>query len=235
MSTTTVTSSEPEARARVWRAARGDGRDSQTSPSLARRPRIDSDPADGDDAPEPACFSLAALLRDLRPHAELDLRTLTYHLRQCDATAADGYCHAAINEARSFLEALIVNIVHAAQRDAARAGAGENGRDRSQNGTAFRTYRRYLLETGFIDADENDLLQYVYSVASAKGGHHGVTDEAWTRLARRIVFATGQYLLQRYAAWKHNSRPVTPPPKGSAPPSRRRWLPRAIRTLICKS
>ena len=187
-----------------------------------------------DDAPEPTCFSLAALLHDLRPHAELDLRTLAYHLRQCDATAAVGYCHAAINEARSFLEALVVSIVHAAQRDAARAGASENGRERSQNGTAFRTYRRYLLEAGFIDADENDLLQYVYSVASAKGGHHGVTDEAWTRLARRIVFATGQYLLHRYAAWKHNGRPVAPPPGNRPPPPRRRWLPRVIGALLCK-
>ena len=180
------------------------------------------------DGPEPPCFSLAALLDDLRPHGELDLRTLAYHLRQCDATAADGYCHAAINEARSFLEALVVNMVLAVQRDAAAAHAGKNGRDRSQRGAAFRTHRRYLLEAGFLDTEENELLQWVYSVASAKGSHHGVTDEAWTRLARRIVLATAQHLLQRYTAWKHNARPIASPPK----PPRRHWLPRAIRRLI---
>jgi len=186
------------------------------------------------DAPKPPCFSLAALLRDLWAHPELDLRTLAYHLRQSDATAADGYCHAAINEARSFLEALVVSIVHAVRRDAEERDADSALRDRSQNGTAFRTYRRYLLEAGFTDPDENDLLQYVYSVASAKGSHHGVTDEAWTRLARRIVFAAGQYLLQRYAAWKHNGWPVAPPPGRQPPPSRRRWLGRVVRCLAGK-
>jgi hypothetical protein len=39
-----------------------------------------------------------------------------------------------------------------------------------------------LLATGFANTDQNDLLQYAYRVASAKGDHHGVTDEPWTRL-----------------------------------------------------
>ncbi len=182
--------------------------------------------------PQPPCFSLGALLDDLRRHPEFDLETLAYHLRQSDATAADGYWHAAINEARSFLEALVVSIVHAVQRDAAGADADTALRDRSQNSTAFRTYRRNLLEAGFIDADESDLLQYVYSVASAKGSHHGVADEPWSRLARRVVFATAQYLLQRYAAWKHQGRPVPTSPGRRSSPARRRWLPRGIERLI---
>ncbi len=39
---------------------------------------------------QPPCFSLAALIGDLRPHPELDLDTLAYHLTQSDATAAEG-------------------------------------------------------------------------------------------------------------------------------------------------
>ena len=186
------------------------------------------------DAPEPVCFSLAALLDDLRLHAELDVRTLAYHLRQSDATAADGYCHAAINEARSFLEALVVSIVHAVERDTEAQGADGNGRSGGHTGTAFRTYRRQLVEAGFLDADENTLLQYVYSVASAKGSHHGVTDEAWTRLARRIVFAAAQYLLVRYAAWKHHGRQVAPPPGNRRPRSRGGRLTRALGVLLGK-
>jgi len=220
---------------RARRASEGlahDGRESRTppdgNPSLALRARTESGP---DQSGQPPCFSLAALLGDLGRHPELDLDTLAYHLRQSDATPADGYCHAAINEARSFLEALVVSIVHAVRRDAALGDSDSALRDRSQNGTAFRTYRRYLLESGFIDADENDLLQYVYSVASAKGSHHGVTDEAWARLARRMVFTTGQYVMQRYAGWRHNGRPTAPPERQPASP-RRRWLPRAIRRLI---
>ncbi|GAG12161.1 unnamed protein product, partial [marine sediment metagenome] len=99
----------------------------------------------------------------------------------------------------------------------------------------FRCYRRSLLEAGFIDADENDLLQYVYGVASAKGSHHGVTDEAWSRLARRMVFTTAQYVLQRYAAWKHNG-PTRAPPASASPDASRndprsRWLGRILRWL----
>ncbi len=201
------------------------------------------EPGETGHAPQPPCFSLVTLLHDLQPHAELDLGTLAYHLQQSDATAADGYCHAAINEARSFLEALVVNIVHAAQRDARNRdaddgapNAGCNGiRSGGRNGTAFRHYRKYLLDIGLIDLDENELLQFVYSVASAKGSHPGVTDELWTRLARRIVFAAGQYVVQRYAAWKHNSGHVASPADKPTPPRRRwlasrRWLARLIAT-----
>ncbi len=184
-------------------------------------------PADGD-TPEPPCLSLAALLRDLRRHDELDLRTLAYHLTQSDATAAEGYWHAAINEARSFLEALLVNILHAVRPDP----PDKSHNNGSANGTPFRCYRRSLLEAGFIDAHENDLLQYVYGVASAKGSHHGVTNEAWSRLARRMVFTTGQYMIEHYAAWKDGERPR--PPAGPPVPcasrrgSWRGWLARVV-------
>ena len=57
------------------------------------------------------CFVLHTLLADVARHEELDLDTLTYHVQQSDATAADGYWHASINEARSFLEALLVGIL----------------------------------------------------------------------------------------------------------------------------
>ncbi len=182
--------------------------------------KIDAAPARDGDAPEPPCFSLAALLADLRRHPELDLDTLAYHLTQSDATAAEGYWHAAINEARSFLEALVVSILHAVRPDPPEK-SHNNG---SANGTPFRCYRRSLLEAGFIDAHENDLLQYVYGVASAKGSHHGVTNEAWSRLARRMVFTTGQYVIQHYEAWKSAPRALLRSPDAQPPVSHKsRW------------
>ena|GEM_PF-2244375 len=171
------------------------------------------------DATRVVCFSLTGLLGDLRGHLELDLETLGYHLRQSDATAAEGYWHAAINEARSFLEALVVGILVAVERqaesadvDGSKPAAGNGSKNRSgngngsTNGTPFRCYRRRLVEAGFLDAHENELLQYVYGVSSAKGSHHGVTDEAWSRLARRMVWTAGQYVIHRYAAWKRAGR-----------------------------
>ncbi len=156
------------------------------------RPKEQSDPPGAK-----PCFTLSTLLADVAGHEELDLDTLTYHVRQSDATAAEGYWHASINEARSFLEALLVGMVCSVCVEPA-----DKQKSTSRNGTPFRCYRRRLVEAGFLDADENDLLQYVYSVASAKGSHHGVTDEAWTRLARRMVWTAGQYLLTRYEVWK---------------------------------
>ncbi len=86
--------------------------------SVLTRQRVSGDgvePREADESPQVPCFALAGLLGDLGQHPELDLDTLTYHVRQSDATAADGYWHASINEARSFLEALIVSIAVARQ------------------------------------------------------------------------------------------------------------------------
>ncbi|MCH7908651.1 MAG: hypothetical protein IIB38_03435 [Candidatus Hydrogenedentes bacterium] len=178
------------------------GRDARVAMSrLVENGRTD-DHRGGRDAPCDASdvkpsFVLSTLLADVASHEELDLDTLTYHARQSDATAADGYWHASINEARSFLEALVVGMLRRVYVE-----PEDEYKNTSRGGTPFRCYRRRLMEAGFIDADENDVLQYVYSVASAKGSHHGVTDKAWTGLIRGMVCTTAAYLLARYEAWK---------------------------------
>ncbi|MGD8454577.1 MAG: hypothetical protein PVJ57_22410, partial [Phycisphaerae bacterium] len=96
------------------------------------------------------------------------------------------------------------------------------------------THRRCLLDAGFVDPDENELLQYVYSVATARGSHYGVTDDAWTHLARRIVFAAGQYFTQRYTIWKQNGRQPASPPANHPQPASRSWLPRLLATLLLR-
>ena len=166
------------------------------------------------DPPSPPCLCLAMLLHTLRPHAELDLTTIAYHLQQSDATAADGYCHASINEARSALEALVVGIAMTfGETDARLPGRGSN--------TPFSNWRRFLVETGLLTQPESDMLHFAYGLSSAKGSHHGVTDIAWTRLTRWIIFAASQYLLRRYAAWKQNGRPMRGPASPTLPPRRR--------------
>ena len=69
-------------------------------------------------------------------------------------------------------------------------------------------------------------------MASAKGSHHGVTDEAWTRLVRRIILATGHYLLHRYAAWKRDGRLAAVPIQRRPPSACRRWLRGVIKGLV---
>jgi hypothetical protein len=143
---------------------------------------------------------LAGLWPEVQRHAELDLATLRYHLEQSDATAADGYWHAAINEARSFLEALVVGMAQAERQES--FVAFRKGKE-SQGG--LRLSRRFLVDVGFLGPDEDELLLHVYGIASAKGAHHGVADAAWSRLARRIIWTTAQYLLRRYETWKRTA------------------------------
>ena len=157
---------------------------------------------------------LVALLPRLRRHGELDLETLTYHLQQSDATADDGYCHAAINEARSFLEALVMSMAIARQREP--IGKFRRGKE-SKSG--FRLGCLYLWQLGFLDEYEEVLLRHVYGIASAKGSHHGVTDELWCRLARRMVGTTGRYLIHRYQMWTDDGCPGPPGDKSAVEPS----------------
>ena len=76
---------------------------------------------------------------------------------------------------------------------------------------------------------DRDLLQYVYSIASAKGSHHGVTDETWTRLARRMVWIVAQYLLNRFEAWKSGGLKDR---RFGALDRTGRWCPTAIRACL---
>lgn len=167
---------------------------------------------------------LASLLPELERHAELDLETIRYHLQQSDATARDGYWHASINEARSFLEALVMSIALVERRES--LAEFRKGRE-TQGG--IRLCRRYLHEIGFLDIDEDVLVGHVYGIAIAKGSHLGVADEAWCRVARRMVWTTGQYLARRYEAWKAADRPRAdsgPPGAGgpsSVEPAPGRW------------
>ncbi len=155
------------------------------------------DTADPSEAPE----QLVSLLPLLAGYEELDVETIGYHARQSDATARDGYWHAAINEARSFLEALVTGIALVEREQSLtefRKAQGMQG--------GIKLCRRYLLDVGFLDIDEDVLLAHVYGIASAKGSHLGVADEAWCRLARRIVRTTVEYILHRYAAWRTTDR-----------------------------
>ena len=144
-------------------------------------------------------------------------------MEQSDATAVGGYWHASINEARSVLEALLVSIVRTVYaNDARKPGTG--------NGTAFSVYRRYLVDAGFMDAYESDVLHFVYGLGSAKGSHHGVPDEAWNHLARRMVSCTCAYLLHRLAEWKQRPPEDRTPsvttdsaPADTASPAQKLW------------
>ena len=147
----------------------------------------------------------SALLREvIGQHEELDVATLRYHLAQADETARAGCWHAAVNEARSFIEELIVGIAEfeSGRRRDVLSGLTPNVESRS----GYHECRKYLVTVGFTDADEMDLFKHVYAVASRKGSHPGVTDESWGGLVCHMCWMSGYFLLNRYAAWKSHRR-----------------------------
>ena len=158
---------------------------------------------------------LALLRESLARHGELDVRTLHYHLEQADATMREGFWHAAVNEARSFIEALIVGIAEfeSARRHDQLSGLPPNGESRS----GYHECRKYLVTVGFADGDEMDLFKQVYAIASRKGSHPGVTDEVWGRLVCHFCWMASYFLLSRYSAWKSHGRRRPGDPDGSGP------------------
>ena len=156
----------------------------------------------GDEATEESAprEQLTALLPALRDHPNLDYTTLAYHAGQCDATARDGYFHAAINEARAFLETLVINIALAEERPPNEAIA--DFRKRRESYCGFPSCTRYLQEIGLFNLDERVMVQHAYTLDHAGSIRQGISSEAWSHLVRRMVWAAGQYVIQRYEAWK---------------------------------
>lgn len=178
-----------------------------------------------------------ALLREsLAPHDELDLKTLRYHLDQADATVREGFWHAAVNEARSFIEALIVGMAEfeSARRHDQLSGLSLHAESRS----GYHESRKYLVSLGFTDGVGMDLFKQVYRITSRKGSHPGVTDEMWGRLVCHLCWTASYFLLCRYGAWKSHGRrwpgdrgEPDAARNGAAPGPCMRWLRRIARRV----
>ncbi len=143
---------------------------------------------------------LTTLLPALRDHPNLDYTTLAYHAGQCDATARDGYFHAAINEARAFLETLVISIALAEERPPNESIA--DFRKRRESHCGFPSCSRYLQEIGLFNLNERIMVQHTYTLDHVAAIRQGIGSETWTRLVRRMVWTAGKYVIQRYEAWK---------------------------------
>lgn len=153
---------------------------------------------------------LAKLSDELTRWSELDLKTMSYHLGQSDALAADGYYHAAVHEARSFLEALVQSMALTVQGEV--PGQFKRAIDSQSR---LRLCRDALFGLGYLDAEECNLLVNVFVIVREKGSHAGIADEAWCRMSRQFVRTTADYFIKRYASWRSvafkPSVPATPP------------------------
>ncbi len=190
---------------------RRSGSNGETGPLGATQAR-ESPPAGAAAVDLGARKLLALLVASLECHSELDPTTLAYHLRQAEATGCDGYWHSAVNEARSFIEGLIVGMAESESRRREHLISGVSPGAESRSG--YHECRKYLVTVGFAEVDEMDLFKHVYAIASRKGAHPGVTDEPWARLVCHLCWTSSYFLLSRYAAWKSNRRRWPKGPKG---------------------
>ena len=149
------------------------------------------------------CRELPWIAEEVEKHTELDVETLLYHLEQAEATARENHWHSAVNEARCFVEALIVGI---AEYEGSKRHHDVAGLPTVNSNSGFQECRKYLIHIGFADGDAMDFFKHAYALASRKGSHPGVTEETWGRLISHLCWTGSYVLLQRYAAWKQNGR-----------------------------
>ena len=155
---------------------------------------------------------MADLLPALAPYGELDIETMAYHARESDATAAEGHWHAAVNEARSLLEALVIGAaVATCGRDP------ETFRRETHSEACYKKARRLLLEAGFLSAGDHDVLVHVHGLVSGSGSHPRVVDGEDGNYCLELIAVTVRYLIRRYASWRSVQFTPTPPAAVAAP------------------
>ena len=146
------------------------------------------------------------LLPELAPYGELDIETMAYHARESDATAAEGHWHAAVNEARSLLEALVIGAaVAACGRDP------ETFRRETHSEACYKKARRLLREAGFLSAGDSDVLLHVHGLVSGSGSHPRVVDAGSGAYCLELIAVTVRYLIRRYASWRSVRFTPAPP------------------------
>lgn len=156
---------------------------------------------------------MADLLPELAPYGELDIETIGYHARESDATAADGHWHAAVNEARSLLEALVVGAaVATGGRDP------ETFRRETHSEACYKKARRLLREAGFLPAGDSDILMHVHGLVSGSGSHPRVVDAESGGYCLELIAVTVRYLIRRYASWRSVRFAPAPPVAVAASP-----------------
>ena len=111
------------------------------------------------------------------------------HLEQAVDNAARGQWEAANSQVRSFLEALceaIASRIHQGTDDPPSRGAA----------------RKHLADTGFLNAQESELLKALFQVLHGQGGHAGTSSSDDCHRRRLMALAMGNYYLDRLDNWK---------------------------------
>ncbi len=130
-------------------------------------------------------------------HAEeLDVETLTHHLKENIDLFRQEKWDSAIGHARNFVEQLL--------KDIARAIAG----NKNDNPDLRRpvTVREYLQTCGFFDeAEKRKLVDGIYGYFSEEGSHPGISEQSTARVCMHILWAFAYYILEKFEDWKQQN------------------------------
>ena len=135
--------------------------------------------------------SLELLLR--RHSADLDIKTLSHHLKENIELFRQEKWDSSISHARNLVEQLL--------KDIAKAIAAKRKENPDLNKPIL--VRQYLHQAGFFDsAEKNKLADGIYGYFSEQGSHPGISDQSSARVCMHILWAFGYYVLEKFEEWK---------------------------------
>jgi len=128
-----------------------------------------------------------------RHRDNLEVTTLTHHLKENIDLFRQGKWDSSISHARNFVEQLLGDIARAVAQV------------RSENPNLRRPVqvREYLQNAGFFDeAEKRKLTDGVYGYFSEEGSHPGISTQSASRVCMHILWAFAYYLLEKFENWE---------------------------------
>ena len=144
--------------------------------------------------------NLTSVILDLAKHAELDVRKLQGCADDSDSAWERGDYEESINAARALLAGLVKGIALEMRRPGGESV--ETFRARHRKAGSIHKCCRFLQQKLFFDHDEKNNTKRAHGSASVPADDSGVSIEAWSRIARQMVFATVKQITARFDAWK---------------------------------
>lgn len=135
--------------------------------------------------------AIAALLDKYED--DLDVPTLSHHLRECEDLFRQERWDSSIGHCRNFVEQLLNDV----------ASSLAAARNDQHNLSRPHHVREYLQTVGFFDESERrKLVDGVYGYFSEEGSHPGISTHSAARISKSILLSFAFYVLEKLDAWK---------------------------------
>ena len=143
---------------------------------------------------------LGALVARLTSCPELGPQGLEQAAVMSDAAQQAGDYAGALTGAQGLLDGLVREIAYELRR--LPNESVELYRARSRPASCARRHSRFLVHKRFLDESEAQNVQRAVAFAKTLTPESGVSLAAWSRLARQMVYAVADRVIDRYVAWR---------------------------------